>query len=458
MRFRYGLQARFLTLVAIALLVAVVSIGMLLQRQWVLRGEVMASSRDSIRHLVVNRLREQARVVGTNTASALVNPVYNFDLELIGRVVDEVLVQPDVSYVIVYDDQGAVIHDGSDSIASYGQVMSDPLAARISASDSLLMQHTDETIDVSAPIRIGAERLGGVRIGYSLATANRDEEQASHELGQRLSEVSQRYFNAVIGLLVLAIALGIVISIIMQQMLIRPIRRIAGAAREIEAGNLNVNLPDTDKRHEIGDLALAFVHMTDGIAKRDREIRRAAETDSLTGLSNRRAFRAALESCTATEKAEAFALVLADVDDFKQINDLRGHEFGDQVLCRFADRLRAVVNADEDVDARPARLGGDEFVMMVRVAEGSSRDLRDLLDTLAQALVAEFREPSQVDGHEVVISASFGIAFHPCDGRSPSELLKAADIALYAAKNAGKHRYRIYAPEMASSGPGISAN
>ena len=81
----------------------------------------------------------QAQAVAANTAEALVNPIYNFDLEIVGRIVGDVLVQPDVKYVTVYDSDGSVMHDGTEEIASYGQQMTDPLATVIIASDSLLL-------------------------------------------------------------------------------------------------------------------------------------------------------------------------------------------------------------------------------------------------------------------------------------------------------------------------------
>ncbi|MFZ1391332.1 MAG: hypothetical protein WAS23_07070, partial [Dokdonella sp.] len=198
---RFGLQARFIVLVAVALVVSATALGLLLQRQWAMRNQVLDLSRESIQHLVLDRLREQAQSVGTNTAEALVNPLYNFDLEIIGRVVRDVLVQPDVKYVTVYDTTGATIHDGTDAIAGYGQVMSDALAARIIAADQFLMQREGDVIDVAAPIRIGDQRLGGVRIGYSLESARRYEDEANRQLGDRLTDIGRRYFFGVLGLL-----------------------------------------------------------------------------------------------------------------------------------------------------------------------------------------------------------------------------------------------------------------
>lgn len=444
MTHRFGLQARFLTLVAVALLIAVLALVALLQRQWAMRDEVLALTRESIQRLVVERLREQARAVGTNTAEALVNPLYNFDLEMIGRIVEDVRAQPDVEYVTVFDPDGAIIHDGTDAIASYGQVMSDPLAGEIIKSDALLVQKSGDVLDVSSPIRLGGERLGGVRIGYTLASVERYEAEAASELSGRLGEISRRYVLGVGALLALALVVGIGISLVMQRVLIRPIRRLAHAAREIEAGNLSLNLPGHDRSDEIGELVQAFERMTEGIARRDRDIRRIANTDSLTGLANRRSFRETLDAFVSDPGIDEFALVLADIDNFKPINDSFGHDAGDKILVRFAERFRQVVNAEEQIETKPARLGGDEFVLIARAADDVATPLREILIRLADHLIEEFSRETQIDGRNVHFSASFGIALYPDDAVTAAQLMKAADVAMYQAKRAGKNRYSFF--------------
>jgi len=92
MNFRFGLQARFLALVSVALLTSVIVLGILLHRQWELRSSILELSSDSTRTLVQDRLQLQAQAVAANTAEALVNPIYNFDLEIVGRIVGDVLV------------------------------------------------------------------------------------------------------------------------------------------------------------------------------------------------------------------------------------------------------------------------------------------------------------------------------------------------------------------------------
>jgi diguanylate cyclase (GGDEF)-like protein len=443
MNVRYGLQARFLTLVIIALLVSLLALVALLQRQMSLQRDVIELTRESIQNLVLERLQEQASAAGSNAAAALINPLYNFDLEIIGRIVSDVLTQPDAKYATVYDPDGAIIHDGSDAIASYGQVMSDPLAARIIASSGLLMLREGDVVDVSAPILLGEDRLGGVRIGYSMASVHRYEAEATRALEERLNEISRRYFLGVFVLIGLAIALGIIVSVVMQRVLVQPIRRLADAAQEIEAGNLSVNLPGRDNKDEIGELVRAFERMTEGIARRDGDIRRIANTDSLTGLANRRAFRESLDAYVARGRKFPFALILADIDDFKPVNDSWGHDAGDKLLCRFAERFREVVNANEEIETKPARLGGDEFILLVQAAPGVDAPLREILRRLADKLIEEFSRPTTIDDRTFQFSASFGIAMYPNDGVTASQLMKAGDVAMYDAKRAGKNRYQF---------------
>jgi diguanylate cyclase (GGDEF)-like protein/PAS domain S-box-containing protein len=165
-----------------------------------------------------------------------------------------------------------------------------------------------------------------------------------------------------------------------------------------------------------------------------------ATHDSLTGLANRFEFRNRLESAIAACTAERqVALLLLDLDGFKLINDTFGHDMGDELLVETARRLRSAVGSDGLV----SRLGGDEFTVLVPRA-GSDASLGEL----AERIVGELSAPVRVRGHEIAARASIGIAVCPADAASVSELLKDADLALYAAKAAGRGRWLRFRPEM----------
>jgi len=154
---------------------------------------------------------------------------------------------------------------------------------------------------------------------------------------------------------------------------------------------------------------------------------REALHDNLTGLPNREFFRRRAEKCLLTSQVSdtKMAIMIFDLDHFKEINDTLGHHVGDQVLREVASRLAATVPADVMV----ARLGGDEFAAVLPHID----DQQEALD-LAEVLVERLREPIVVDGVRMGIQASIGIALSPDHADSVPTLLKRADIALYRAK------------------------
>jgi diguanylate cyclase (GGDEF)-like protein len=161
-----------------------------------------------------------------------------------------------------------------------------------------------------------------------------------------------------------------------------------------------------------------------------------ATHDALTGLANRVLFRRRLEQALRSGDNAPVAVILVDLDDFKQVNDTLGHEVGDLLLVEVAARLARCVGAGDTV----ARLGGDEFVMALHDADPPSADV------VAERIVDALRRPVHAGGHALGIRASAGIA----DGRAGDDaslLLRRADIAMYAAKSAGRGTPYLHYPE-----------
>ncbi len=449
-----GLHAKFAVLAAGLLLLMLAVVLLLLQRQGAMQADVARQSRDAMHTLLFQRLREHGQAQAAQVADALVNPLYYFDLDAIGVVAREVLRQPDVSYVLVYDDDGDVIHDGSGDIPTYGQAMRDPLAYEAVSAPGVHAQWTDRVLDVSSPIKVGDDRLGGVRIGYSLDGVRADEVRASSALGERIGAIGARHLWW-IGLALLGlVALGAAASFALQRVLVRPIRELADAAREIEAGNFGASIAPSPRNDEVGDLMRAFGRMGDSIARHDREIRRMAYTDALTGLANRLAFRESLDQrlMQARGAGREMALLFADIDDFKRVNDTLGHDAGDEVLVQFSNRIRLALERHCDPEASLlARFGGDEFVILLETpadAAGDGREVRIPAAALAETLVAELARPIVVEGRQVFLGTSIGITLFPEDAAGATALMKNGDIAMYQAKVAGKNCYRFYSRAM----------
>ena len=170
-------------------------------------------------------------------------------------------------------------------------------------------------------------------------------------------------------------------------------------------------------------------------------LRAAAVTDPLTGLPNRHALRTCIDHAMALSrrKGRALALLFVDLDGFKAVNDGYGHECGDRVLAEMARRF---ASRTRDMDT-VARLGGDEFVIVME-------DLDDpcFAATLATKVLAAAAEPIVIDGRTVHLTASIGIGLYPGDSADAASLMRHADMAMYAAKAAGKNGVCYYAPAM----------
>ncbi|MHB8440295.1 MAG: putative bifunctional diguanylate cyclase/phosphodiesterase, partial [Acidimicrobiales bacterium] len=168
----------------------------------------------------------------------------------------------------------------------------------------------------------------------------------------------------------------------------------------------------------------------------EEELRHQAFHDPLTGLANRALFRDRVEHALSRldRTGGAMGVLFLDLDDFKAVNDARGHGVGDELLRAVSGRLRNTVRAGDTL----ARLGGDEFALLVEGSDGASA-----AEWGARILDA-FKVPFAVGGGESSVRASVGIATTGEGGTTVEELLRNADIAMYAAKNAGKGRYELF--------------
>jgi diguanylate cyclase (GGDEF)-like protein/PAS domain S-box-containing protein len=166
-----------------------------------------------------------------------------------------------------------------------------------------------------------------------------------------------------------------------------------------------------------------------------------AVTDALTGLLNRRGFQQALETAISrTERSgQGLAVLYLDLDGFKRINDSLGHGAGDLLLRRVAEQLKACLRPYDTL----ARMGGDEFIAIFD-SLGHPEDAA----RVAEKLIEQVSVRQRLNGIEVTVGASVGIACYPECGQTVEGLLRAADMAMYEAKRAGRQQYRFFSPEM----------
>jgi len=172
---------------------------------------------------------------------------------------------------------------------------------------------------------------------------------------------------------------------------------------------------------------------------KDQQLLHQALHDPLTGLGNRKLLRDRLEHGIARSQRHGsrFGVLIFDLDQFKAVNDSLGHHVGDQLLCEIAERLKFRLRASDTL----VRLGGDEFVVLMA-------DLHQPADAvvLAHELLDAFTHPFELPNNRMHVRSSLGIAIYPDDGTDPDVLMKNADMALYAAKAAGRNTYHFFQP------------
>lgn len=216
--------------------------------------------------------------------------------------------------------------------------------------------------------------------------------------------------------------------------------------RASEAGDRCFRIISTPLRDAEGIVwaGLTMAQDITDLRESERELRRQAEAlqriaerDPLTGLANRALLvdRLAHALRRAERDRSDLALIFMDLDDFKQVNDLRGHDAGDALLCAMADRLNGAVREVDTV----ARLGGDEFAVLL---EGLGQ--REEVIVALERIFAGFRPPVMLADHEVLLRVSAGVVIGPRDAATPRALLAGADLAMYRAKANGGGTYRFF--------------
>ncbi len=207
--------------------------------------------------------------------------------------------------------------------------------------------------------------------------------------------------------------------------------RGSGGVRHVE-----ISVDPVSSAEGAVDIGCSIVALRDISARRRAEdaLHRQAYVDPLTGLANRASIMRSLNERTPRSPTPGFALLFIDLDGFKAVNDALGHAAGDTLLCATAHRLRRAAGS-----GTVGRLGGDEFVVLL--AENS--DTHHAL-TVADELLAQVSMPLRIDGQSVVVTPSIGIACCPVHGCNANDLLRSADVAMYAAKAQGRNRAVVY--------------
>jgi diguanylate cyclase (GGDEF)-like protein len=313
----------------------------------------------------------------------------------------------------------------------------------------------DATAESGLPRPVGndAAPIGYVRVGITFER-HRDA-MAAQALGT-------------LTVVLLLTVVAVIASLLVTRRLVAPMRRLMRAARAVGAGRLDVYVPPSSA-DELGLLTHTFNHMTqrlsesqaevanyqrtleEKVAQRTKELEIAtahayklAQHDILTGLPNRSLLNARLKQIFAQAQRSGLqvACLFLDFDHFKRINDTLGHDAGDQLLQSIAQRLTSAVRESDTV----ARLGGDEFVVILPGLDPAHATFEIM--TVLQRVRDSFQAPFRLVDQTPTLTCSIGVSVYPLDAVDPVTLIKQADTAMYASKEAGRNAYRFYTADM----------
>lgn len=291
-------------------------------------------------------------------------------------------------------------------------------------------QHDDGIYFIAVPIFSEDEKqIGMLRIGYSEATA-REQINSAYQQG--------------IFVMICYVIIALVLAIITSFQLTNPLKRLGRQSRLIAAGEFETTLEVGSSIHEVASLASDLNNMRRELVQQAHTLEYQALHDSLTGLPNRIFVRDRVTSnITRAERENTkFALLVMDLDHFKEINDTLGHPIGDIVLQLVAAKLRNFVAEYDCV----ARLGGDEFCILLDGTDGDGA--KEIADRIGNGL----QKPFRIDECTIDLGASIGIAVWPDDGNDFEVLLRRADVAMYVAKR-DNSRFTRYSKELDPNSP-----
>ena len=267
-------------------------------------------------------------------------------------------------------------------------------------------------------------------LDLSISTASTLDLKLQHQASRDISFT----LWAVEGLLILLVIIG---YFIVDTSLLKPLFNLSKSLRESTEENFNIVYPES-KIQEIEDFVTAYQHMQLQIHTRQEKLEHIAMHDDLTSLPNRLLLidRLKLAIANAQRARNSFAVIILDLDRFKEVNDTLGHFVGDEILKQVGHRLNWLLRESDTV----ARLGGDEFAVLLMDVD------EELIIDIAVKISNELENVYPVNEHNLYLGASLGISIYPQHGLSSDVLLKHADVAMYMAKQTDIN-YIIYTPK-----------
>jgi diguanylate cyclase (GGDEF)-like protein len=325
--------------------------------------------------------------------------------------------------------------------AEGAKTMARVVAARARFADAF--GHTVDTVELDLALArplMAEQTLPALRevLDALDALAALETERARARLAE-IGTVEQDSRQLILELGALAVFIALASAVLITRSIARPLAEAARVADDIARGQMQTPLPPAG-RDEVGSFLRALQRMRNGLAEREARITQLAYRDPLTGLANRTLFTDRLgQAVSAAQRTgQPLSVLLLDLDRFKNVNDVLGHDTGDQLLVKVARRLgERFVRGSDTI----ARLGGDEFALLLPT-QGSEQ-----AQVVARQMLKLLETPIALQGQTVDVNGSIGIASFPEHGDQAAVLLARADTAMYVAKH-GRSGHACFAPDM----------
>jgi len=383
-------------------------------------------------------LEQDIRQLADTISTRLETPLYQQNLDAIGQQLRQIT-QPGLRYARVFDPDGRLLHDGS--------AMPDPAGVQI--QDQAEPVWRGNTLHLLRPVQRSGHLLGQLALAVDFTPVLDTLAERNDVMPAETSRKQQQLARQVLAGSLILLLLALVMTWLCCRRLFRPLRQLTDKSLRYSEGDKNISFAMT-QQDELGQLGNALEQMRLSLEQSHRQTNQLAYLDNLTQLPNRHWFQQSLERLLqySERHGQRLGVLFIDLDHFKEVNDTAGHDMGDLLLFEAAARLRNLlleldIFDPENGEILLARLGGDEFVTLYPAPERSEQ-----VAELAGRIAATLDQPFLIDGRYFNISSSIGITLYPDDGISSSEILKNADIAMYAAKQSGRNQFTFFTPQM----------
>jgi len=379
------------------------------------------------------RVVSDARAIGATVSRLAVPHLTNHHYLILEQELESIASSGVVEIAQVHDPARAVTIDSDPATSYFDDIEMHPLVAAALDSGEDQLRQTRERVEIALPVRdMASDRV----LGVALVSVTRV------PVNGMLLSIWGR--NIIITLVLLVFCVPVTFHF--AENFVRPIKALTQTAHTVSAGNFDAPFP-VERKDEIGVLARAYRDMVGTIRNNMARIHELAYVDPVTRLPNREYFRQQFNANmrAADGTSNRISVLFIDLDRFKRVNDSYGHDHGDALLKEIATRLQRLLDTFGCTGEQPvftplvARLGGDEFAVVMPADKPMSA-----VYTLADELVQCVEQPLEINSLTMAVGASIGVSTYPDDGNDYTEILKNADIAMYAAKRTGGNRACFY--------------